>query len=158
MKNERVEQIGARTLCEAFEQFAFLFPMPMEQQDLADDPPTTAVHVTMSFEGPNTGRLSMMLGHTASATVAANVLGRDEEDQLVRERAEDACREMLNIISGQFLTRYFGETDVFDLSTPSSTHSDPKEWERMLNDERTTAFLLEDQPLLFQIQLNEPAS
>jgi CheY-like chemotaxis protein len=46
------------------------------------------------------------------------------EDDLVRERALDSLKEMLNVTCGQLLTSFAGEGPVFDLSIPTVAELD----------------------------------
>ena len=77
----------------AFEELAFVFPMP-ELEPPADSPSTAA---TVDFEG---GRLVLTVSDDLLPAIAANMLGDQEpsrEDQL------DALREVANVICGNVL-------------------------------------------------------
>jgi hypothetical protein len=78
---------------QAFEELAFVFPMP--ELEPPEHRPSTAA--TIDFEG---GRLVLVVSDDLLPVIAANMLGDEEpsrEDQL------DALREVVNVICGNVL-------------------------------------------------------
>jgi hypothetical protein len=50
--------------------------------------------------------------------LAANLLGIDADDDTATAQGEDAVKEFMNIVCGQFVTSVYGRDDVFNLSIP----------------------------------------
>lgn len=141
-------------LCDVLERFAFLFPMPADGDEPAPAP-DRGVETTISFSGPHTGRLSMVLPQELCTEVAANVLGTEPDDERARERRHDAAKEMLNIICGQFLTEHYGEDMVFDLSPPDAENISNERWTHLQDCPDTSAFSMMEGSLLFRLDLGE---
>jgi CheY-specific phosphatase CheX len=81
----------------------------------------------------------------------------DPEDDLVRERALDSLKEMLNVTCGQLLTSFAGEGPVFDLSIPAVAELDGNAWEEFLNAPETLSFLVDDSPAALKFEMEEKA-
>jgi len=111
------------------------------------------IHARIRFDGPFDGHLGLIFSHALSMELIANMLGLDPDDIDSEEDAADALKELLNIVCGQFLATAFGNTLVFDLAIPSVAQIGSEEWSAQLATEETTALLVEDEPVLFELLL-----
>ena len=87
------------------------------------DPPTGEVwlETTIGYCGPVKGTLRLWCTRGFSHCLAENLLGIVEGDDDAEQAANDAVKEFMNIVCGQFITSAYGEEDVFDLTIPQST-------------------------------------
>ena len=76
---------------------------------------------TISFEGPTPGRITLRLPWRVAMEAAANLLGTDAEDPEAEENALAAVGELLNMISGSALQRWFGGAATWSLGVPSTS-------------------------------------
>ena len=74
--------------------------------------------VEIFFTGPVCGCIVIACHKDFMTTLAANVLGIDEEKLEKDSDRIDALKEFLNILCGNFLTSLTGTGEVFDLSIP----------------------------------------
>jgi len=156
MQTERKEVLN-QVFCDVFERLAFMFGEPTPKEDLPEDS-TEFVQVKMGFNGPTQGSLEFVVPVEMCEEIAANVLGMDPDDELVRERALDSLKEMLNVTCGQLLTSIAGEGPVFDLSIPSVTDLDRAGWAGFLSDPETLTFLVDDSPAALRFAMEEKAT
>jgi CheY-specific phosphatase CheX len=100
------------------EETAFVFT-----DDLSDPPPGPEwkpVGAQVKFKGTNIeGGLRVWTDPKFARTVAANMLGVEEDDPQGEQRASDALGELLNIVLGNVLTQAYGDGPVFHLSIPA---------------------------------------
>ncbi|MCL2220539.1 MAG: chemotaxis protein CheX [Chitinispirillia bacterium] len=101
-----------------FEELAFFF---CESQDAAafDYNKVKDAHkASMLFTGPKNGKFEMAAGEKLCLLLASNMLGIEPDDGQASELADDALKESLNVICGNFLTEAYGEEAVFSLTAP----------------------------------------
>jgi chemotaxis protein CheY-P-specific phosphatase CheC len=150
------EEATVQILSRVFEEFAFLFPVAVPKKELGE-PPARSIEAKITFSGPHTGSLCMVLPRSVCTEVAANVLGTDPDDHMAQDRQQDAVRELLNIVCGQFLTQLYDDRMIFDLAPPSSRDLDALGWNAHATDPRTLAFSMIEGPLLFRFDISEEA-
>ncbi|MBI5118466.1 chemotaxis protein CheX [Candidatus Poribacteria bacterium] len=148
------KDIVSEVFCDVLEKLAYMFGESIPKEDF---PGTGAdyVQAAMTFSGPMTGKLTLAVPRAMSVEVAANVLGMEPGDELVETRSSDAIKEMLNVICGHVLTAVAGEEPVFELSAPTLEALDEANRVRMLNEEDTACFLVDDHPVLLRFSWEE---
>jgi hypothetical protein len=150
MNDEMRTRIG-NVLFEVLEKQAFLFGDPGEEPDLSSVDGYLAA--TVSFAGAAAGRVSLAVPASMAAELASNILGCEPDDPAAAAAAEDACREILNIVCGHVLTELYGPTPVFDLglleSGPLATDAAP-DW---TGAEGGMALSVEGSPVLLRVEI-----
>ncbi|MFC1734482.1 chemotaxis protein CheX [Candidatus Hydrogenedentota bacterium] len=153
MSNSNPEEIYSDTVREVLESMAFVFTDPVDASELAPGP-GPFFKVSMHYTGPQKGCLGLAAPVSLAIEMGANMLGADESEDT--GLAADALKELLNIICGQFLTRYYGETPIFDLSVPLIQEIERAEWGNLATTEG--ALLLEaDESQIIASYSVEPA-
>lgn len=98
------------------QESAFIFAEP------DDEPPAWEGEVLIAriaFESTRGGTLRIFTTPDGAAEIAANMLGIDPGDEAM-ENARPAFSELLNVLGGAFLTRYFGTAVPSQLGLPST--------------------------------------
>jgi chemotaxis protein CheY-P-specific phosphatase CheC len=152
METDRQEKLNV-VLEGVLEQFAFMFCEPTTSDDLGD-PGEQLLHASMAFTGHGKGIVDIAAPVGFAKELAANALGIDEDEE-AEDAAQDALKELLNIICGQTLTTLLGETPVFDLTVPEVTPYTADDWEELLNDEKVAHYMVDGYPLLLHVDLKE---
>lgn len=80
--------------------------------------PADAWHTRIRYFGPCAGVLSLTSPPAFAELLAANLLGLERDDPALAVHAEDAVKEFMNILCGQFITAVHGTEEVFNLSIP----------------------------------------
>jgi len=113
------------TAIEILERFAFLLGDPAESSSYDVTPlPEKLWVITLIFRGPRTGALRLATVPELARQVAANLYGT-ELDEVTDTQAGDALKELLNVITGDYLHKLEGNEPIFDLAAPQLV-----EWER----------------------------
>lgn len=76
------------------------------------------IHARITYEGDYSGDLGLLIDPSLASMLSARILGLGTDADLSRDIVEDAMKELLNVICGQFLTIMFGEKLLFSLSVP----------------------------------------
>ncbi len=99
----------------SLEKLAFLFSSPDPGRDLVlfED----AMTAEAFFEGAFSGRLAVVMTLPVLTELAANMLGIDIEE-VGEEQCQDALKETVNIICGNWLPVKAGTEAVFNISAP----------------------------------------
>lgn len=79
-------------------------------------PPVLAAE--LAFESVRGGSLRLTVPPRGAAEIAANMLGVDPGDPEAQEQGRAAVAELLNVIGGTFLARFFGTTVPSQLGLP----------------------------------------
>lgn len=72
----------------------------------------------ISYEGPMSGLLHLTCTETFATQLAANLLGADSGEETTHQESNDAVKEFMNVICGQYVTAAYGTEEVFNLSIP----------------------------------------
>lgn len=95
---------------------AFMFTE--EEDGGAAWPGPSWMECSIGYRGTVSGTLRMRCTRRFATQLAANLLGIDDSDENADSSAEDAVKEFMNIVCGQFVTAMFGTEEVFDLTIP----------------------------------------
>ena len=126
--NPDEKQIVISVMAEVLETMAFMFADPYEGAELPEDIPD-AIKASMEFCGEEGfGSISLTVPAQMCMELASNILGMDPDDPNSQNKAEDALKELLNVISGRLATGIFGSKPVFTLSVPEVMIMDRDSW------------------------------
>lgn len=96
---------------------AFMFVEPAEEPVEWGEKVFTA---TLAFESVKGGLLRLTMALPVGVELAANMLGTDVTDPEAEENGRAAVSEILNVIGGAFVTRYFGTKVPSQLGLPQA--------------------------------------
>jgi hypothetical protein len=82
-------------------------------------PGVTPLTATIEYEGPHRGALRCWCSPSFASSLAANLLGVEPDQPEAQTAAIDAVRELLNVLCGHLVTRWYGTHAVFNLSIPT---------------------------------------
>ncbi len=140
--------------CDVIESLAFMFGDAAENGELPASQ-GDCVLASMTFSGPISGRLELAVPGEMRPEIAANVLGVDPDDELVLMGADDALKELLNVVCGQVLTRMAGDEPVFDLSVPEVSDLEASAWAAMAQTPGVAKVLIDENPVLLRLTIGE---
>jgi hypothetical protein len=124
---------------------AFMFVEP------SDEPAEWGEKVfaaTLAFESVKGGLLRLTMALPVGVELAANMLGTEIDDPEAEENGRAAVSEILNVIGGAFVTRYFGTKVPSQLGIPRSVlatapATGPSSCEALVTSETGLPILLE---------------
>lgn len=108
-----LEEVLGQVLQEA----AFVFAEPADEPDGWPPPVLTA---EIAFESVRGGILRLTVPPRGAVELAANMLGLEASDPEAEENGRAAVAEILNVIGGAFVTRYFGTKVPTQLGLPTT--------------------------------------
>ncbi|MDP6699057.1 MAG: chemotaxis protein CheX, partial [Candidatus Latescibacteria bacterium] len=91
----QLEQVIAGVL----QELAFMFADPADEDD-AVAPNEECIKATIAFKGPVSGDLGLIFPRSLCFELIANILGLEQEDISEPSDAEDALKELLNVVCG----------------------------------------------------------
>jgi hypothetical protein len=96
---------------------AFMFVEPSEEPAEWGEKVFAA---TLAFESVKGGTLRLTMALPVGVELAANMLGTEIEDPEAEDNGRAAVSEILNVIGGAFVTRYFGTKVPSQLGLPQA--------------------------------------
>lgn len=119
MNNATIDALQA-TMADVLERYAFVFG------DACDGDASVLLqpdrlNVSLEFKGPVSGAMVLSVSPGAAHEITANVLGGDSADDVSAQQCEDAVKELLNVMCGQFLLQAYGGDVLFELTAPGVT-------------------------------------
>lgn len=96
---------------------AFMFVEPAEEPAEWGEKVFTA---TLAFESVKGGMLRLTMALPVGVELAANMLGTELDDPEAEENGRAAVSEILNVLGGAFVTRYFGTKVPSQLGLPQA--------------------------------------
>jgi len=140
------------TFLEVVEKLTFMFGEQAARDEI--DPASESwVEARMQFTGGQSGSLAVIVPQSLQPEIAANILGLDAEGLDTPAVLDDALREMLNVICGHVLMAICGEAADFQLEAPTTVALDGDQMSALLADDNTSAYLLDDEPVLLHLEL-----
>ena len=146
-----VEQLLSEVFYCVLEKYAFMFgELSAKDQLFISD--TEFTEVVIDFSGPRNGKISISVPTRVCPQIAVNVLGHSPEED-IENWGVDALKELLNVTCGSVLLAFYGEDLILDISPPISRPLSLQDWNALLNDPNTLAYLVDDSPMLLQFTL-----
>jgi CheY-specific phosphatase CheX len=105
----------ARLVTEALERTAFVLADPCETPEQLPNADTFA---QIDFHGPESGAVDLRASRAFARNLAASLLGVEATD-ITDAQAEEALRELANIVGGSVITALGGDDCRFSLGLPS---------------------------------------
>jgi hypothetical protein len=99
------------------QESAFMFVEPDQEPVEWGDKVFAA---TLAFESVRGGTLRLTMAVPAGVELAANMLGTEASDPEAEENGRAAVSEILNVIGGAFVTRFFGTKVPSQLGLPQA--------------------------------------
>jgi hypothetical protein len=147
---EQVREIITQTISRVLGEAAFIFTDTLPAGTMPSVDNWDADGVSLQFSGTPSGRIHMWVGHGFACLVAANMLGIDTCNEDARRKGVDALKELLNMITGNFLTEAFGEQLIFTLGLPETLTQ--YQLAEDFSDQNAIWFSAEDNPVMFLIK------
>jgi len=144
--------MARRVFCETMERMAFVFADPVDRAEISDNG-GSKLAARMEVRGRYAGSIFMAAPMELGRIMSENLLGPVASES-GPALAADAISEALNVFCGGLLAQIAGDgQDAFDLSAPVSFPLADDEWRAMRQSPHTLAFVVEDFPLLLQIEI-----
>lgn len=134
------------------EQLGFLFVDPADEEDL-ELGDHTLLHASVSVSGQVNGTVAIAMPPSLCRELAANMLGEDDPDDIGEEQAQDALRELTNVVCGHLVTTLAGENIITEISPPSVKTLPPEDAQQMAQAPESLIFESEGEPLLLHFTL-----
>ena len=115
--HEPTPELLADVLGAVLQDSAFIFAEPMEEEP-EWTPPVFAAEI--GFESVRNGVLRLVTNPRGAVEVAANMLGVDPGDPEAEAQGRSALAEILNVVGGAFLNRFFGGKVPSQLGLPKT--------------------------------------
>ncbi|HET6439949.1 MAG TPA: chemotaxis protein CheX [Anaeromyxobacter sp.] len=103
-------------LGQVLQESAFIFAEPDQEPEQWSG---TVLAARIAFESTRGGSLRLLTSPEGAAEIAANMLGIEQGEE-ARESGRAALSELLNVLGGAFVTRYFGTAVPSQLGLPST--------------------------------------
>ncbi len=103
-------------LGQVLQESAFIFAEPDDEPEAWEG---TVLTARIAFQSTRNGSLRLVTTSAASAEIAANMLGIDPGEE-ADANGRAAVSELLNVLGGAFLTRYFGTAVPSQLGLPAT--------------------------------------
>ncbi|MDP7287703.1 MAG: chemotaxis protein CheX [Phycisphaerae bacterium] len=114
-------QVAAGTL----ESLAMMFLVSEDEAPITDASKSDQI-VSVTFDGPFSGRLTISVSESMLGELAANMLGVMGADETTTDQRHDALRELANVVCGNLLPKLAGVDPVFNVHQPALSHQIPE--------------------------------
>jgi len=115
---ELTPEMLADILGTVLEETAFMLVEPAEVPSAWEGPVLLS---TLAFESVGSGTLRLLAAEGAGVELASSMLGTNPGDPEAQEHGRAAISEVLNVVGGVFLTRFFGSKVPSQLGLPQTT-------------------------------------
>lgn len=116
MSNEMTLDVLGETVIDVLQEAAFIFAEPIEE---ATNDSSIKFIAKLGFTGPSSGQMFLLCSRNLATEFAANLLGIEPDDPEAESKGRDAVGEVLNIVGGALLARWFGLSGNFEMGVPN---------------------------------------
>lgn len=141
------QEILENILISVVEEFAFMFAEPLSPEEPAPAPVACLV-VSVSFSGEHKGAVTIATDTAFPEILRENVLGVGNDSEASADIAQDALRELANVLTGQLVTALYGKARQYDLSVPDLREGDSSTWQQLTESPGTEEFRIDQESLL----------
>lgn len=149
--SQRIKDID-RTFLDVVEKMAFMFGDPCDGDEVTTYE-ATWVSASLEFRAGFPGSLALTVPTVMCAEIAANILGLDPEDIANVAIAEDALKEMLNVVAGHVVPALTADAENFDLGVPRITRLDRRRCCELARGEGSACYDFEGTPVILTVDL-----
>lgn len=142
---------------DVLEQFAFMFTEQVEAEDVIAKDNEIFSFAKITYEGPEAGCIRIVAPQSFNQELAANVLG-SEMDEVLPKVADDALKELANIMCGELLHRIYGDMNLYKLSIPVVSRIDGKKWNKLLKRNDVAGLSVDGYKVLVNIETRPHAA
>lgn len=139
--------------CDVLQDLVFMFAERADE-DVFESDAGPFIRAGMEFKGQMSGGLRLSLPERMCKEVASNMLGVDEDHELISDGGQDSVKELLNTVCGQMLTRIAGTDPVFDLTVPEISPLAEEEWIELLESDTAISAIVDDNPVLLELWMD----
>jgi len=118
----KLEEIMSKVTIDTLEKLAFMFAFPDEGEE--GPPGDSMIAGSVSFTGPFSGTVIMMISIEVLQELTANMLGLEDGEETTQDHRSDALKETMNVICGNLLPAIAGDDVVFDIGMPGVLPAD----------------------------------
>jgi chemotaxis protein CheY-P-specific phosphatase CheC len=118
MQDNKINTTTAEVIGRIIGEAAFMFIDPIDAKDRPVSEEWKVQGVRLSFNGDVSGEFRFWAPVSLSREIAVNMLGVDQSEPLPDEKLQDALKEIVNIIVGNFLTDMYGDGVAATLGLP----------------------------------------
>ena len=147
-------EILTKVCSEVLANLVFLFTEDAEPEVPTED---RWLETTIGYFGPGGGRLGLLCPRGFAVLLAENLVGTHTRDGASQSGADDAVKEFMNIVCGQFITAAHGTGDVYNLTIPQVREHD-EEPSGSGPQESTTALNVEGHRIVLWYEATAPAA
>ena len=115
---EEIKETLKQVTIDTLEKLAFIFAYG--EEDAEEDDFENMTTAGVEFSGPFSGLLMMTISNSSLAEIAANMMGKDDDEEIPIEQQNDTLKEALNIICGNLLPKIADSQVVFNIGTPET--------------------------------------
>lgn len=151
MENNLDKEKIASKIYNLLEEWAMMLVDPSDSAKDNFDNSEQFYIATIKFKGEKSGSCRAVCQEAFAQTLARNLLGLD--DAVENSQTEDALKEMVNVLAGNLLTENYGDTKVFELSTPIVAKVASTEVESLLENE-SYQYLADCEPVVVTFEQN----
>ncbi|NLW32466.1 MAG: chemotaxis protein CheX [Fibrobacter sp.] len=152
--NKQINETISSTIMTTLENLAFMFSDYGNKNDVLDHL-DNGLMAQIDFYGISSGNIKIIASRSLCNLLAANILGIEPEEIDSEKKSEDALKETLNIICGRFLTEYYGENEIFTISTPVCCLAAKETATGIIENDQSFALNIEGNPFLTLVSINK---
>jgi CheY-specific phosphatase CheX len=149
------QNIIIKKICfDIFEQLAFMFGEELDKEEVQCDE-DRFIKAVLSFSGFQMGEIDIIVPRQLAPALAVNIMGLEEAGIIDTDTAEDALKELLNTLTGRLLPALFTDETIFNLHPPQTSEINKEQWQKLLEQEDTIIFGIEDSAVLVNVHLKK---
>ena len=105
--------------------------------------------IHISFDKPEAGQISLFLPYECKKMIVENIYGENWKN-MKPVHIDDCLLEILNVLTGSFLSSYYGKKVKYDLAFPEILFDDKEIEEK----EKSHYFLFDAEGIVFQVSVS----
>ena len=148
-----VTEILRSVFSDVLENFAFMFceiPEPDEFKLVENE----FVYASIQFDGPEKGSLYLASTMEFCTRLSSDILGEENDEDIVKASAQDSFKELLNVTCGEFLEALSGSEVIYNLTVPEFKTISSGDMKALAEKEGIVKLNVDELPVITYCEIN----
>jgi hypothetical protein len=112
-------EIASNTLIDMLESTVFIFAEHGQKLNELEFKGWEPIASELKYYGKSSGTVFLFANRSFLAAIAETLLGLDKGSAEAYDMGKGVLKEILNIVVGNFISKYYGTKDVYELGLPT---------------------------------------
>lgn len=151
IRDKAVVEVIDNCFKRVLEDSSFLFADDSSKKEVIEKEEVDYFVSYISFNGEVNGDIIVLFSNITARELSMNMMGLEAEE-IKDHIIPDSIAEFTNMFCGNIVFQIFGTDKNYDISIPVMNEGHEELFEKLIDDENTRYFMVDDEPVLLNVK------